>query len=196
MESNTTQPNRSPRKSPEQFLMLLVVVGVVIAGVLVWSQFKEDARTSGVNQKTNSKKNTNSALNTNSVQSSSANQALEENQEAALATYGFWIPALENGESAAPKATSEGETQTYDFGEGNAISIMPTEFSSVIIASLGNSTEESLTIDGYPATQITGASAKDGTTVVYLLIDVRQQVYFIRGTDAFRTSVIQYMQLP
>lgn len=193
MESNTTQPARSTRKRPQQFLMLLVVAGVVIVGALVWSQFKQDARTSGTNQNANSKKNTNSRLNTNSVQNENTNQTSAVNQEDALATYGFWIPGLEN---TAPTSTSEGETYTYDFGDGNAISIMPTEFSSVITASLGNSTEESLTIDGYPATQITGASAKDGSTVVYLLIDVRQQVYFIRGTEAFRTSVIQSMQLP
>lgn len=175
------------RKQHQSITVLAVISGALLIGGGYW--FLTQRTTEENNPVTNV--NTAAAnVNTKSNQAAS-NSALSS--EDAIEEYGFWVPALNQ---STPKKTSQGDTTSYDFGSGNAVSIMSQDAKTMVTASLSNTKEEPLTIDGYTATRVTGVSAKDGSQVIYLLIDVDEQLYFVRGTEQFRDSVETEMQLP
>ncbi len=108
---------------------------------------------------------------------------------------GFWIPQLETSDFTKTVALDSDDV-TIGFSDEDSISIMSEESESIIRNSLGVDAEEPLEIDGIPATKITGTSAKDGSTVYYILMPFDDSLYFMRGTNDFLTDVEQTMILP
>lgn len=100
-----------------------------------------------------------------------------------------------SGETEEVTATQEEETTVYEFGNENAVTIMPTGSEDLLLAHVGNISEEAITVDGRPARRITGTSAKDGSEVTYIIVDDGDQIYFIRGTAAFLQEAETQMDL-
>jgi hypothetical protein len=50
-------------------------------------------------------------------------------------------------------------------------------------------------VGGYNAQRTTGSSPRDGSTMTYLLITVNDQVYVVRGDDAFLRSVQDHFEI-
>lgn len=81
------------------------------------------------------------------------------------------------------------DTQIYDYGSSNAVSVMPATSESIVRNSLSADEELPFTVNGHAGVQITGRSLKDGSAIVYLLITEGDTLYFVRGSEAFLTDV-------
>ncbi len=96
---------------------------------------------------------------------------------------GFNIEEVAGEESIMITDTSD--TAVYEFGDNNAISVMPQSSESIIRNSMGVTTETPITIDGISGSEITGFSGKDGSEIHYIIISNGETMYFIRGDENF-----------
>lgn len=170
-------------KHPGRLILLVVIFGLIVVAVNVVDLSVNDS----VNQNANATANTN-------VEAANTNTAIEEAAKEVVASpqtiteeYGFYITALESPGNIT--ITELDGTTVYEIDADNAISVMPAADRSIIVNSYGADLEEEVEVDGVPATRYTGTSAKDGSVVNYLLITVGEDLYFVRGTEAFLEQV-------
>ncbi|MFH1781638.1 MAG: hypothetical protein ABH835_03435 [Patescibacteria group bacterium] len=82
-----------------------------------------------------------------------------------------------------------GDTYLYHFGEDNYLTVMPGDMEGIVRESQNIASEEDVTIDGYPATFITGASNKDGSPVYMILLEKDEWLYNFGGSEEFLEQV-------
>lgn len=79
---------------------------------------------------------------------------------------------------------SEGDITTLQFSDGS-ITVMPESYESMVINSIGSIAEEEVVLGGKTATKVTGASAKDGSPISFILLKNAGQLYQFQGGDNF-----------
>lgn len=86
------------------------------------------------------------------------------------------------------KTTVEDIT-TFTFPEGS-VSVMPSAYEGILRHSITVQQEEAIIIDGRSAVKIFGASAKDGTPIIYILLTEANKLYEFQGSDTFLTTLV------
>lgn len=89
--------------------------------------------------------------------------------------------------------TSQGEIQTYQFGNGNVVNVMSPEFKSLILNEAAVVRKESITIGSQTGEKITVESAKDGSEIKIIQIVTGTTLYDIRGSEEFINNITNYI---
>lgn len=181
-----------PNTKKQNFTSYYFIIFVVIAAIgLVWyfsnanENTNENINTGSqaetiVNINKNSNINSNINLNANE----NINAAIGGNEEAGLAddlgiaVFGYEI-----------NRTSSGEVVNLALGGENNISIMPVSYNGIIRNSISIDKEEAVTVDGISGTKLTGGSAKDGSTVSFIIVENNNQLYYFKGDNNFLSNL-------
>ncbi|MFH0819037.1 MAG: hypothetical protein V1898_03525 [Patescibacteria group bacterium] len=183
--------NNSNKKSGLYVILFIVMLGLIF---VYYSK-----NTSSVNNNNNI--NINSVNNVNDTQSSNENNAGNENVNSSdNLKVNSNVNVDAGGEPIARpqpntniiirgydniRKTGTGEIETLDLGGGNTISIMPQELEGMVRSSLGAIKEEHIVVAGKEAVRLTGESAKDGSSVTFVLLKNQDKLYHFKGADAF-----------
>lgn len=182
--------NKRQHKTEWAFLGFVAIAAIIVVSVIVNTNSSQDAPAATNINVTN---NTNTSP-VNEQSNKEANEKFSEDDEQILELFGFWIPGLQADPPNYTQTISD-KTTTYDFGDGNAASVMPQESLSMVTGSLGNITEEKIVVDGYDAARLTGTSPKDGSQVSYIIIKNADSSFLLRGDDAFLTKAEKQMKI-
>lgn len=189
-------PNKNKRqhKAEWAFLGFIGITAIIVVSVIVNKTSPQNAQT--INQSIVEPPQ-NAATNTQGSGTSDTTEGVgvfSESDQKMLELFGFWLPDLQVNPPNYTQTIS-GATTTYDFGDGNAISVMPEESLKRARSSFGTVTEQRLDIDGHNASRITGTSQKDGSRVSYIIISNADHSLFLRGDDAFLTKAEKQMKI-
>jgi len=202
---------------------VLGLVVIVMAANLIYRAFSEDTVDTSDNGDT---VNTDDGLvvnNSNSANSSeqgvggadtvSSDEEINTNQANVDVLVDEDVPAINVDDSASTDdssapfnagsitnapytVTNTSDTEVYDYGSGNAISVMPATSESIVRNSLAATEEFPFTVNGIEGREIAGTSLKDGSIINYLLITNGDTLFFVRGSDTFLTEVKIGFSLP
>ncbi|MBI2410910.1 MAG: hypothetical protein HYV32_03410 [Candidatus Kerfeldbacteria bacterium] len=157
-------------------LLLFCLVGVIIIIVLFLAK-KE------INEEPITSDNTTNNANTNAPDGFS-----DADKRTLLQQYGFWIPAM----SSTPGIQSYTEVAPFkniNFAAENAVIIAPLEYGQMMRESYGSELETPFTVDGREGVRIQGKSAKDGSSMEYILLKTANNLYIVLGDAAFLDEV-------
>lgn len=89
--------------------------------------------------------------------------------------------------------TSQGEIQTYQFGNGDVVNVMSPTFIPLVLNETAVIAREPITIGSQTGEKITVESAKDGSEVTIIHIVTEATLYDIRGSEEFINTITNYI---
>lgn len=90
--------------------------------------------------------------------------------------------------------TTIGEITSYQFSNGNALSVMPEAMKSAVLNETPVVAEQSTQIGDVPAMQYTLSSAKDGSHFTVVQVVRAGQLYDFRGSEEYLANLADYIK--
>lgn len=79
--------------------------------------------------------------------------------------------------------------------EGVTISSMPLSLEGVVRNSISVTEEETITVNGVPAQQLTGTDVKDGSSYSVILLTNQDRIFSISGSGQMFDEIVNYFEL-
>lgn len=98
------------------------------------------------------------------------------------------LPFIIKGYTSAEK-TVTGDITGYVFSDQNSINVMPVDYEGMVKNSIGNVSEEIVTIDSVEGLKVIGSSPKDGSPTLMYLIKQAGVLYVFKGNPAWLNSL-------
>jgi len=188
-------PNTKRQNFTPYYFIIFVVVTAI--GLIWYFYYTDSSSVSNTNQNninttsqietkanTNVNHNTNLNANLNANENINTNTAIGGNEDTGLtADLGITVTGYEI------ERTSSGEVVNLALGSQNNISVMPTSYNGIIRNSISIENEEAVTVAGVSGTKLTGGSAKDGSTISFIIVENNDQLYYFKGTDYFLNNI-------
>lgn len=175
---------------------IVFVVGVALILVFYFSFWQNPGNmNTNIEQAANENNNAKTKTNTNkAVASENINENINsatggENLNQNVEDLGIEIMGYPD-----VKRTENGDIISLDMGDGNAISILPTEYEGMVRDSIGATEEEEIIIDGVSGVKLTGSSAKDGSEVSLIIVTKNNRLYHFRGNSSFLDSLNNFIK--
>lgn len=167
------------------FFVLFVVFAIVVVAVVLMQGKTSTSTNTNVNSTVNASTNHNANVPVNTVANQNTNA---HNGSAFMDAHGWYTPVLDD--ETHSDTSSEGQ-YTYDFGSGNAIIDLPTEYASMLTESYGKVSSQNAAVGDIHFEIITGTSPKDGSELIYAAIPYTSgRVLVVRGSSDFIGEVI------
>lgn len=179
------------------YIAVIVIIGFLVFYYVRWSNGNKNESA----ENTQGNTNTNTGTNARIVNSTAVGGAPQEgipninvnennqnvNSNAAVAKKEVVYSNLEGQwsiQASLVSEYSEGDITTLQFSDGS-ITVMPESYESMVINSIGSIAEEEVVLGGKTAKKVTGASAKDGSPISFILLKNAGQLYQFQGGDNF-----------
>lgn len=168
------------------FIVFVAITAIGLAWYFAYSNINQENKNTNISQAESISNINVFVLNSNLNENINANinTAVGGNEDAGLTDdLGIAVSGYEINR------TSSGDVVNLDLGGQNNISVMPVSYLGIVRNSIGIKKEESVAIAGIAGTKLTGASAKDGSTVSFIIVENNGQLYYFKGTESFLNNL-------